>query len=582
MEETQTMYIFNQCITPFGMYTPTDEEFEEICINADDGRIIVCSNCYAMLNTDQNTNRPMLTWIMDFFAITRKVKTMNMQTSVDIVITNETDCREIRVSSSCFTKKKLESMAKYGIFCVDDEEACAALSEYLIKKITAMPTENADFAIGFVRYPSGEYGFEGYDPEDRYTFQFHNSYNTEEEYIQHLNELLQDSVPLQFTVALAIAPLFLGFLRIYHDIPVKSFCVNFVGKSTTGKSTAQELAASMYSTINDPKVMSPFFGTENAVLKSLDGRRGIAAIFDESTCLTSFNREVFIYSVANEQEKRRMNTDCSLKKSGTWITIPIISSEEAFMEDTHNRHQGLAVRLHKYYNLPFTKSREHAEAIHRFSCENYGIVCYKVALWLMREADDDDVITRYDAERNYMRELIGSNTCSLSERLINQYAVILLSAKMLSNMGINAKRDEIAAILLEHHSAVAKATDLAKNAYETLMAYISRNPYNPGIKNMEDKREAAITETLFIDILHRNGFRDVKIVADELDAKGYTKRREKNRKKVKLSLNGNSCYCYLLDTSKLDEKVTETNQTTLSDLIKDNDCTIYSFKEDYE
>lgn len=114
------------------------------------------------------------------------------------------------------------------------------------------------------------------------------------------------------------------------------------------------------------------------------------------------------------------------------------------------------------------------------------------------------------------------------------------------------------------------------------MAYISRNPYNPGIKNMEDKREAAITETLFIDILHRNGFRDIKIVADELDVKGYTKRREKNRKKVKLSLNGNSCYCYLLDTSKLNEKVTEANRTTLSDLIEDNDCTIYSFEEDYE
>ena len=58
MEKTQTTYIFNQCITPFGMYTPTDEEFEEICINADDDRIIICSNCYAMLNTDQNTNRP--------------------------------------------------------------------------------------------------------------------------------------------------------------------------------------------------------------------------------------------------------------------------------------------------------------------------------------------------------------------------------------------------------------------------------------------------------------------------------------------------------------------------------------------
>jgi len=85
------------------------------------------------------------------------------------------------------------------------------------------------------------------------------------------------------------------------------------------------------------------------------------------------------------------------------------------MEDTHNRHQGLAVRLHKYYNLPFTNSREHADAIHRFSCENYGIVCYKVASWLMCEADDDDVITRYNEECNYMRELIGSARSNASK-----------------------------------------------------------------------------------------------------------------------------------------------------------------------
>lgn len=111
------------------------------------------------------------------------------------------------------------------------------------------------------------------------------------------------------------------------------------------------------------------------------------------------------------------------------------------------------------------------------------------------------------------------------------------------------------------------------------MTYISRNPYNTGIKNMEDKHEAAISDTLFADILRKNGFRDIKIVADELDAKGYTKRRERNRKKVKLSLNGNSCYCYLLDTSRLDEENTEQSKIKLADMIEE-EVYIYSEEED--
>ena len=69
---------------------------------------------------------------------------------------------------------------------------------------------------------------------------------------------------------------------------------------------------------------------------------------------------------------------------------------------------------------------------------------------------------------------------------------------------------------------------------------------------MSDNHETAIEESLFKEILKKNLFYDIKTVVNELDSQGYTKRREKNRKKVKLSLNGSSCYCYLLDTSRLE------------------------------
>ena len=243
---------------------------------------------------------------------------------------------------------------------------------------------------------------------------------------------------MQFVITASAASLLLAYLNLYYKVPVNSFIINLVGKSTTGKSTAQELGASMMSSLDDTKVISPFFGTQNAVLKALTGKIGICSHYDESTCISSFNKE-------------------------------------------------------------------------------------------------------------------GSNICNLTERLVNQYSVILVTGELLEEFGLQVDTEKIADIMLEHHKVVTKSTDIAKNAYEVLMNYISRNPYNLRIKIIEKNQEIAIVESLFREILNKGGYRDIKTVVDELDAKRYTKRREKNRKKVKLSVNGNQCYCYLLDAAKFGE-----------------------------
>ncbi len=541
------MYIFNQSISVYGQYLLSDEEFEEITENADDIQVIRCKNCYAILAQNESKANT-LNWVMGAFEILRKVVDSSSCTYVDVLFRD----KEVRLPCNSFLPNKLDSLAKYDIFCDDDDEAHKILSRYFLKKISAMKIENADVVVGFIKLADNSYYFSGYNNDDKDKLMVQNSYESKKEYVTELNKLIKDSVPLQFVISISISSMVLAYLSIFHNIPVKSFIINLIGKSSTGKTTAQELAASMYSSIDDKKIYSPFFGTENAVLRSLEGI-GVCKIFDESTCVSSFNRETFIYSVSNEQEKKRMNSNGSMRSSGKWKTIPIISSEEAFMESSSNRHQGLAIRLHKYHNLAYTLNKNHAEKIHKMACENYGIVAKSISEYLMSDIGDE-VFEYYNLCKDYMREIIGKDTCSLSERLINQYAVIILSAELMQQMGIETDSEKIAELMLEHHKTILKTTDLARNAYECLMGYVSRNPYNTGIKQIEDKKEVAIVESLFIEILHKNGFRDTKTVVDELDSLHYTKRREKNRKKVKLSINGNSCFCYLLDTSKFEDE----------------------------
>lgn len=173
----------------------------------------------------------------------------------------------------------------------------------------------------------------------------------------------------------------------------------------------------------------------------------------------------------------------------------------------------------------------------------------------------DEIESYYNECKDYMRELIDKDVCSLSERLINQYAVIILASELFQEMGVETDSGKIAELMLEHHKTILKTTDLARNAYEVLMNFVSMNPYSNGIKQIEDKKEVAVVESLFTEILHKNGFRDIKTVVDELDSQHDTKRREKNRKKVKLSINGNSCFCYLLDTSKFEDKSSDLNES---------------------
>ena len=548
------MYTFEKEVPIFGQYRLSDEEFEEISIHADHACVIPCLNCFAILQSKENGG--ILIWGMDKIEILRKVKDKSGKNYADILVTDDLESKEIRVPLNRFNANRLDSLSQYGIFCNHDDFIIEPISQYLVRIISEMPTEHAEIIVGFMKMNDDAIGFSGYEEEDQRVLSCQNSYESFEAYTDKLNELIQPSVPLQFVIAASAASLLLAYLNIYYHVPVKSFTINLIGKSTTGKSTAQELGASMMSSITDSKVISPFFGTENAVLKSLDGKYGICTHFDESTSVSAFNREVFIYSVSNEQEKKRMNSDCSIRESGTWKMIPIISSEEAFFENSSNRHQGLVIRLHTYHNLHYTVNRQHAENIHSFACQNYGLVGKKLAYYLVLE-DEGEVIAYYDQCRAYMRERIGNNTCSLSERLINQYAIILLTAKLLVNFGLAIEIEQIADLMLNHHNEAARTTDIAKNAYEILMGYVSRNPYNAGIRIMEKNHEVAIAVSLFEEILRKNGYRDIKVVLDELFSKGYTKRREKKRRKVKLSLNGNGCYCYLLDTTKLEDSNSE-------------------------
>ena len=139
--------------------------------------------------------------------------------------------------------------------------------------------------------------------------------------------------------------------------------------------------------------------------------------------------ENLFYTVTLEQDKSRCNTNADLRESDTWKLIMITSSECRLLTDAHMHNKGLDARLLSF-ELAFTDSREHSEKIHDFCGKQYGILGKRLSEYLL-EAEPETIQAKYEECRTAMRDAIAETEhFDLTERLINEYALLLLAARL--------------------------------------------------------------------------------------------------------------------------------------------------------
>ena len=107
-------YIFSKDISPFSEYTLTADEFEEIMVESSSQDVIVCSNCFAVIDSE-NASDQKLTWAMDSITLKRKIKSSDGRIQVEFEKSDSDGTNLIIVPSESFTKNKLDSLSKYGI-----------------------------------------------------------------------------------------------------------------------------------------------------------------------------------------------------------------------------------------------------------------------------------------------------------------------------------------------------------------------------------------------------------------------------------------------------------------------------------
>lgn len=203
-------------------------------------------------------------------------------------------------------------------------------------------------------------------------------------------------------------------------------------------------------------------------------------------------------------------------------------------------------------DLRYTDSREHSDMIHEFCGNNYGILGKTLAEYLI-SADPDKIIEEYEACKGSMRNAVGEEKFfDLTERLVNEYALILLAARALADIGMKIDSEGITAILVENHDEVCERSNIAEKYYNHLITYSALNPFLSGIKKDESNNTVAFVDELFLRILEKHGASNTDLVIKELDSAGYIFRRKQGSIKNRLRFNGALVNCYELFLPKDD------------------------------
>ncbi|MDD6269867.1 MAG: DUF927 domain-containing protein [Oscillospiraceae bacterium] len=486
-----------------------------------------------------------LVWISSWFEVESAYKSTQNVYRAKLRINGEI----VDVDYESLYPKDIVKLSRYGLLL--DQNYADAINKYIFRILARTDVVEQPNGMGFsVR--NDKLSFRAYDAKPQ-ILQFTESLSLED-YVFKLNKLLTNP-SLIFALCCSCATLFLAYLSIVCDLPLQSFIISFYGKTTTGKSTAQTLMASVFTDPKDKKVYAPFFGTLNAILKIISGKFGIPQIFDEATVSSGIDLEKLFYMVSLEEDKHRCTGDMTLREQETWKTIVITSSENRLLPDSRMHNRGLDTRILSFM-LKFTDSREHSDSIHEFCRSNYGILGKALSKHLIN-ASPNNIFERYDGHRKSLREtLTEAAAFGIAERLINEYSIIMLAADILTDFGVAIDLDSIKTIITDNLEAVRSKADTAERYYDHIISYIIMHPHMDGTKKLESDNTVAIIDELFIKILEDHGASNPDLVIDELIESGYLNRRKSGAKKNRLRFNGVIKNCYeikLPENSESDE-----------------------------
>lgn len=357
-----------------------------------------------------------------------------------------------------------------------------------------------------------------------------------ETYVKMIEEDVIGHPPLELIVSISLSSVLLGYIG--EELSLDTQIVHLYGNSTTGKSTALKLAISLfgYPDVKKNGLFSTYNATENALIKQLEGIKGVPFAFDEISMSKINNFSQMIYKIANGVEKSRLNSKSEQIKKEPWLTT-IMSNGEKSLVGSADKNAGIHVRVLEFESVMWTKSSEHSEKINSIILDNYGHLGFEFAQYLMK-LGKDYINTEYYKTKLKLKSIFEKRSIkdNFTDRRINKIAIIVLTMKLFERMmNIQMNKDKVLQLILNTEIESIKQRNFDKSFMTYFKEYVSANAvrfsttrkindvrdYVGNVKRKEKYLEFEILPEKFKEIVKDGGFEDDKVVLKELKKSGY-------------------------------------------------------------
>lgn len=515
---------------------------------------------------DGNTYR---TFISNYFEIKEIiVDYLTKQHLLKIAVYHKDEESEAIVPFSAFSSKNLHMLRDVGII-YNPNKAARYLAEYADKQVLTMDKTTYHNKVGWwhnIQTKAVE--FLGYDEEYTGDICLACSADNVAKQIKGLNRLIANSIACQVAVSIGFSSCIVGLLN-ECDETIETPIFHFYGDSSTGKSTALMLAASVWCKPEFGNgVFQSWNATDNAIMNSLNNNHGIILALDESS-VSNKNFTNLVYCISQGIERGRMKKDGSKREQCSWNTS-IISSGESSIISNCNNNVGISARVVEFPNIKITNSAKHSENIKRFCLKNYGAIGQAFIDAVCDNELDKIIRKEYTTLREKISSQIKEGT-AIDNRLCRYYAILALCARYAKKfLSLNLDEEKIIDFLIEVNNCTMPSCSLFEKAYAYINEWAAANP--SAFLNKEEKGRdkagiirqgrAYFFDKAFEDILKRGGFSDCKTVLHALKENGKL-HCEKDRLKFRTTINGFKSNCYIVNLdvetdeflSEFDEKI---------------------------
>ena len=279
---------------------------------------------------------------------------------------------------------------------------------------------------------------------------------------------------LELALALgSVAPLahLLNEEKVISSVPIFAL----IGHSSTGKTTALRLMASIYGapTISGGMI-SDLNATQTAFFAQLNRQFGVPALIDETSSAPEWDFTKLLYNLPTGREKLRCDNQGQLKVPLSYSGCVIFTGEHSIFEQS-NSNVGLYARLIEF-TLPWTNDADHALRIEQGCRTNYGTAVVPLLTWLLQNRGC--LSASYRQHYDQLKAAVPTAD-GVEDRMLKTYALITLGAEVITKalalpLDITAMQTALLTIH-ENNSYVLKPKNITKEIYEHIKQQVLDN-----------------------------------------------------------------------------------------------------------